>query len=76
LRVWEAKITPRLAKALTVAIVRRAHKNYPQSGAVGYYGFESRMYSTKAELREAVLEFCEALTWDQVQTVQRNFNLL
>ena len=69
-------ISPKLAKGLTTAIVRRASKHYPNSGAVGVYAFNGQNYRNKTELREAVLSFCEVLSWEQVPLVRKNFNLL
>lgn len=66
-------ISPKMARALTTAIVRRARKHYPNAGIVGCYGFGGHTYPNKRELRTAVLEFCEGLTYDQVEAVQRNF---
>lgn len=69
-------ITPKLAKALTVAIVRRASKHYPGAGVVGVYSFEGVNYSRKAALREAVGSWCEKLTYNDVPRVRANFSLL
>lgn len=69
-------ISPKLAKALTTAIVRRASKHYPSPGIVGVYGFAGKHYSRKPELREAVLEFCSTLTYEQVPAVKKNLGLI
>lgn len=65
-----------MARALTVAIVRRAHKHFPNAGIVGVYAFEGREYTTKHALRIAVEDWCAALSSEQVPLVRKNFDLL
>jgi hypothetical protein len=71
-----SKISPKFARALTTAIVRRASKIYPGAGIVGVYPFDSREFRNKKDLREAVLNFCSELSYEQVPLVRKNFNLL
>ena len=69
-------ISPKMVRLLTTAIVRRASKYYPNAGVVGYYSFAGHDYRTKAELRIAVVDFCEKLTYGEVVTVKKNLNLV
>ena len=69
-------ISPRMVRALTTAIVRKASKHYPGSGAVGVYGFMGKEYHNKADLRVAVKDFCEGLTYDKVPIVRENLGLV
>jgi hypothetical protein len=73
----ERKISPKLAKALTTAIVRRANKHYPEVGTgKGIYEFQGRQFYRKADLREFVLEWCENLRWDDVRNVTLQYRLV
>jgi hypothetical protein len=69
-------ISPKFARALTVAIMRRASRYYPAPGIVGVYPFDGNHYRTKAELREAVSEFCSGITYDEAARLQKNLNLV
>jgi hypothetical protein len=70
------KIPPKLASELTKAIVRRANKHYPTVGTgKGVYEFQGRVFYNKTDLREFVLEWCQALRLEDVQTVNRQYNL-
>lgn len=69
-------ISPKFAKGLTTAIVRRANKYYPPPGIVGVYGFNGQHYSNKADLRVAVGDFCATLTYEQAALFRKQNELI
>lgn len=75
-RPFRTRISPKMARLLTTAIVRNTNKFYPDAGMVGVYPFDGARYRNKKELREAVSAFCETLTYDQIPLVKKNLGLI